>query len=198
LRVDDDEMRVHDAGEGGEGAVGAAERIEILVGRIHHAEAGELARGRIETGERAVGIAADPDGAVGGLSDAGREGGVVASNGAEVLQSARGMSGVIAEEMAVGVRAEVEHAGARTAEGGGGILLLAGRGVELAAVTGGEVDIEDEQAAVVLAHGGEEGIFAVGPAAGVEADPVDGLDGHAEFADDRRGGDGRGGRRNEK
>ena len=192
LWIDNNEVRMHDPGKGGESAVGAGQRVEIFVHGIHHPEAGEPAGGRIEAGEGAVGITADPDEAVGRLGYAGGKGGMVAVDGAEVLESAVGMRGIVAEKMAVGVRAEVEHTGARAPERGGGILLLARGGVELPAVAGGEIDIEDEKAAVVLAHGGEQRGLAIGAAARVEADPVDGLHRHAEVADDGFGGEERG------
>ena len=195
LRIDDEEVGMNDLGQGDERAVGAGDGVEVFVGVIHGPEARELAGGGLEARERAVGIGADPEGAVGGFRDAGRERGFLAVNHAEVLESALGPGGIVAEEVAGEVFADVEGAGARTAEGGGGVLHAAGRGVELPAVPGGEVDIDDEEPAVVLAHGGEEGRLAVGSAAGVQAHPVDGFDRHAEVAHDDFSGRGGGGGR---
>ena len=194
LGIDEDEVRVHDLGEGRERAVGAADRIEVLVGVIHHPEARELARGRLEAGEGAVGVGADPEGAVGRLGDPGWERGAVAVNHAEVLEAALGARRVITEQVAGEMFADVEGARAGAAEGGGRVLHAPRRRVELPAVAGGEVDIDDEEPAVVLAHGGEQGRLAVGTAARVEAHPVDGFDRHAEVAhDDFSGRGGRGG-----
>jgi len=43
--IDDDEVRAHDFHEGGEGAVVAGKRVEVLVDVVHRAKAGEGAGG---------------------------------------------------------------------------------------------------------------------------------------------------------
>jgi hypothetical protein len=56
---------------------------------------------------------------------------------------------------------------------------------ELPAVARGQIDIEDERAAVVLAHGGKQRRLAIDGATGMEPDPVDGFHRHAEIANGR-------------
>ena len=67
-------------------------------------------------------------------------------------------------------------------------MLFMIRRVELAAFAGFKIDIDDEQSAIVLAHRGKKGRFAIGAATGMEAHPVDGFDWDADFSNsDLRG-----------
>jgi hypothetical protein len=163
-RIEGHHVGMHVDRERGDGAVGAAERGDIVVRVVEGAELGEAAGGGIEARDRAFRISADPDGPVRRLVQPGGKGGVAGVDGPEILEPPPGTSRVVTQQVAVAGRADVEGPGVGTAKGIGGRLRGRRRRVELDAVAGGEVDIEDEEAAIVLAHRGQQGGPADRPA----------------------------------
>ena len=117
--IDDHEVRADEFDDTGERTVVTGEGVDVFVGFVLAAVTGEPAGGGIEFAEMRAGIGTDPDGTVVGLGEAQAEGAGFVHE-AEILDAALGMIGVKAVQMPVPRRAEVEHAGAQGAVGGGG------------------------------------------------------------------------------
>ena len=168
-------------------AVITGQRIEIFLHLIHSAESLKFTGFGIETGDGSSGVGADPDHAIGRFCDPSGEGDGFGVDRAKIFQTAFGILGIIAIEMTIPGCAHPDNPGANAAHAGRHSFGPGFRHEKLAAVTGLQIDIDNERTSVILAHRSNEGGFAIGRFSGMKAHPIGGFDRNTEFANDRIG-----------